>query len=115
MGQEEQNIALTCLFIKAGGEGNHKHKHPMLQLLTSVRKEIQQVTHLNNQKKNKELSKKGIGWGDTLDKAEELCCSMTIEGNVCWPPACNINDSQTPPKRHGTNLGSAQDQWTLKR
>ena len=44
----KNNIALTQLFIEAGGEGNREHTHPMLQLLTSVRKEVQQVTHLNN-------------------------------------------------------------------
>ena len=29
---------------------------------------------------------------------------MTVEGNVRWPPQCNINDSKSPPKGFGTNL-----------
>ena len=69
----ENNIALTQLLTEAGGVGNHKHTHPMLQLLTDVRKEVQQVTHLNNQEKNKALSRKDVGWEDILHKAKELC------------------------------------------
>ena len=44
----KNDIALTRLLIQAGGEGNHKHTHPMLQLLTKVRESVQRVTHLNN-------------------------------------------------------------------
>ena len=29
---------------------------------------------------------------------------MTVKGNTHWPPACNINDSRTPPKGCGANL-----------
>ena len=77
----------------------------MLQLLTDARTKVQKVTHLNNRQKNAELSQDGVGWEDILDKAEELYRSMTIEGNVRWPPACNINDSKTPPNGFGaTNL-----------
>ena len=76
----------------------------MLQPLTSTRDKAQQVTHLGNQEKNKTPSKKGVGWEDILDKAEELCQSMTIKGNICWPPACDINNSQMAPKGHRANL-----------
>ena len=69
-----------------------------LQLLTKVREEVQQVTHLNNQEKNEQLSSKDVRWEDILNKAEELCQSMTVEGNIRWPPACNISNAQTPPK-----------------
>ena len=31
----KNNIALTELLIEAGGEGNHEHTHPMLQLSSS--------------------------------------------------------------------------------
>ena len=80
--QQENNIALTKLLIEAGGEGNHKCTHPMLQLLTEARKAVQEVTHLNNQEKNNQLSRKGVGWDAILDQAEELCRSMTVEGNM---------------------------------
>ena len=36
----KNNIALTQLFVETGGEGNHERTHPMLQLLTSVGKEV---------------------------------------------------------------------------
>ena len=100
----KNNIALTQLLIKAGGEGNHECTHAMLQLLTEARKALQEVTHLNNQEKNKELSTNSVRWEDILDQAKELCQSMTIKGNTRWPPACNINDSQTPPKGCGVFL-----------
>ena len=93
----KNNIALTRLLIKAGGESNNECTHPMLQLLTKVRKEVQNVTHVNNKSKNEHLSQQGLGWEDVLDQAEELCRSMNIEGDVRWPPACNINDSAVPP------------------
>ena len=51
----KNNIALARLLIQAGGEGNHKCTHPMLQLLTKVREAVQRVTHLNNREKNREL------------------------------------------------------------
>ena len=44
----KNNISLTQLLIEVGGEGNHEHTHPMLQVLTKVRKKVQEVTHLNN-------------------------------------------------------------------
>ena len=44
----KNSIALTGLLIEAGGEGNHECTHPMLQLLTEMRKAVQQVTHLSN-------------------------------------------------------------------
>ena len=64
----------------------------------SVRKEVQQVIHLNNQEKKKAVSKKEVRWEGILDKAKESHQSMTVKGNICWPPVCNINNSQTPPK-----------------
>ena len=94
----KNNIALTQLLIKAGGEANNEHTRPMLQLLSVVRKEVQEVTHLNNQEKNRRLSGKNAGWEDILDRAKEPHQSMTIEGNVRWPPACNDNNSAAPPK-----------------
>ena len=75
-----------------------RHMPPMLQLLTPVGKEVQQVTHLNNQEKNKAPSRKDVGRQDTLDKAKDLHQNMTVEGNIHLPPECNINDSQTSPK-----------------
>ena len=103
------NIALTRLLVKAGGEGNHECTHPMLQLLTDVRKAAQEVTHLNNRDKNDHSSKKNVRWEDILDQAEELCQSMTIEANVRRPPQCNINDSSSPPKGFGTNLAQMRN------
>ena len=94
----ENNITLAQLLIETGGKGNHECTDPMLQLLMSVRKEVQQAIHLNSQEKNKSLSRKDVRWEDILDKAEELCQSMNIEGNICWPPACDINKSCTPQK-----------------
>ena len=68
----KNNIAPTQLLVEAGGEGNHNHTHPMLQLLMSVQKEVQQVTHLSNQEKSKVLSKKEVGWEDILNESKEL-------------------------------------------
>ena len=76
----------------------------MLQLLTRVQKEVQEATHLNNHKKNEKSSQQNLGWEDTPDQAKELHQSMTIKGNTRWPPACNVNHSQTPPKGHGADL-----------
>ena len=56
----KNNIAPTQLLIEAGGEGNHECTHPILQLLSEVRKEVQEVTHLNNQDESKKLSGKNI-------------------------------------------------------
>ena len=43
----------------------------MLQLLSEVRKEVQEVTHLDSQEKNKALSVKNVGWEDILNRAKE--------------------------------------------
>ena len=69
----KNNIAPTRLLIQAGGEGNCKHTHPMLELLTKARESVQQVTHLNNREKNTESSNNNVGWEDILDQAEEPC------------------------------------------
>ena len=63
----KNNIALTRLLIQAGGEGNHECTHPMLELLTKARENVQQVTHLNNRDKNIRLSNNNVGWEDILD------------------------------------------------
>ena len=81
----KNNIALTQLLIEAGGEGNHEHTHLMLQLLTKVMEEVQLVTCLNNQEKNKQPPSNNVEWKDILDKAKESCQSMTIKGNIRWP------------------------------
>ena len=47
---------------------------------------------------------KSVGCEDILDQAVELHQSMTVKGNMHWPPQCDINDSRTPPKGHGANL-----------
>ena len=76
----------------------------MLQLLSVVRKEVQEVTHLNNQEKNRRLSGKNVRGEDILNCTKELHQSVTIEGNARWPPACNVNNSAAPPKGCGTHL-----------
>ena len=66
--ESKNDIALTWLLIEAGGEGNHKRTHPMLQLVTKVREDVQQVTHLINQEKSEKPSSRNVGWEGTLDK-----------------------------------------------
>ena len=75
---------------------------------------MQEVTHLNNQEKNNQLSRQGVGWEDILNQAEELHRSMTVEGNMRWPPQCNINDSRTPPKGCRTNLAQIRNNRNQK-
>ena len=89
----KNNIALTRILIEAGGKDNEEYSHPMHQLMTKVREEVSQVTHLNNKEKDEALAQKDVGWEDILGKAEELYRTMTVKGSVRWPPACNINDS----------------------
>ena len=100
----KNNIALTRLLIDAGGTENNEFSHPMHQLLTEVRKEVAQVTHLNNQEKNEAMASKGVGWEDILQEAESLYRTMTVPGKVRWPPQCNIDDSKSPPQGFGAHL-----------
>ena len=100
----KNNIALTRILIEAGGKDNDEYSHPMHQLLTKAREEVSQVSHLNNREKDHALSQKEVGWEDILGKAEELYRTMTVDGSVRWPPACNINDSRAPPRGYGANL-----------
>jgi len=100
----KNNIALTRILIEAGGKDNEEYSHPMHQLMTKVREEVSQVTHLNNKEKDEALAQKDVGWEDILGKAEELYRTMTVEGSVRWPPACNVNDSRAPPRGYGAHL-----------
>ena len=100
----KNNIALTRLLINAGSKENEEFSYPMHKLLTEVRKEVSQVTHLNNKEKDKALATKGVGWDDILKEAERLYRTMTVAGKVRWPPQCNIDDSKAPPQGYGAHL-----------
>merc|ERR1711884_155072 len=100
----KNNIALTRILIEAGGKENEEFLNPMHLLLTKVRKAVAQVTHLNSAEKDEKLSSQGLGWEDILNEAEELYRTMTVDGNVRWPPQCSVDDSKAPPQGYGAHL-----------
>ena len=45
-----------------------------------------------------------VGWEDILREAEDMYKSITAEGYICWPPACNPSHTKVPPNNFGANL-----------
>ena len=69
-----------------------------------MKKEIPKNNHLSNTDKLNAMTMAKVGWEDILRQAEDMYKSMTAEGYICWPPACNPSDMKVPPSHFGANL-----------
>ena len=100
----KHNLRICRMLTEAGGINNSKYSNPMYVLLTKVKREIPKHNHLSNADKLTAMSKEEVGWEDILQEAKDMYQSMTAEGYIRWPPACNPSNSKVPPNNFGANL-----------
>ena len=103
-----KNVGLCRTLSEAcSGTNNPEYSNPMSSLLTKVKENALQITHLNNVQKAAFMSQNDVGWEDILDQAEDLYKEQMVEGLERWPPASNPKDSKKPPSNFQANLTQA--------